>query len=273
MRRRITPKSVFIAPTFSPDKLPACAEGYQSDIMGRCIQIIKIDQEKHLSFLLERLNAQFGDLAPEDEEDVVEENLSTPGPFQLNIPLKHNEETEEEPYYANPDIAIIVAPTNGDYDNAKVKRTDDRSTNKIDDHRRNGPRTDNDDESETTTMSESTTLETTTQSEQTNPTETTLTADETTLTEAYTTTVQDNTESTIPTSTEMMHALFFWDNGDSNSSLKNQTSGANADLPTPNEPEGALIGNRMKLDAASEELITSTSDRNGDNEQTTFKGT
>lgn len=94
--RRITPKSVFIAPTFSPESLPACREGYLPDSMGRCIKIVKINEEARLEFLLEKLNAQFGD----DEE-----------PFQVNIPINGVEEEETE----TQDIAIVVAPTNGNY--------------------------------------------------------------------------------------------------------------------------------------------------------------
>ncbi|KAF5302511.1 hypothetical protein FQR65_LT00883 [Abscondita terminalis] len=110
-RRRITPKSVFIAPTFSPESLPACAEGYRADSMGRCIRIIKLDEEAHLDFLLQKLNAQFGNY--DDDED-SQEDLPTPGPFQLNIPLngasRPTKDAED-----NLDIAIVVAPTNGNF--------------------------------------------------------------------------------------------------------------------------------------------------------------
>uniref|UniRef100_A0A1Y1JT37 Uncharacterized protein n=1 Tax=Photinus pyralis TaxID=7054 RepID=A0A1Y1JT37_PHOPY len=110
-RRRITPKSVFIAPTFSPESLPACAEGYRADSMGRCIRIIKLDQEAHLDFLLQKLNAQFSSY--DDLEEDSQEEVPTPGPFQLNIPLngagiKDSDDDEL-------DIAIVVAPTNGNF--------------------------------------------------------------------------------------------------------------------------------------------------------------
>lgn len=109
-RRRITPKSVFIAPTFSPESLPACAEGYHPDSMGRCIRIIKLDEEAHLDFLLQKLNAQFGSY--DEMEDEMQEEVPTPGPFQLNIPLNEGPKNSEE----NLDIAIVVAPTNGNFD-------------------------------------------------------------------------------------------------------------------------------------------------------------
>ncbi|XP_044252915.1 uncharacterized protein LOC123003924 [Tribolium madens] len=98
LRRRITPKSVFIAPTFSPDSLPACAEGYKSDMMGRCVKIIKINESVHFDFLLQKLNAQFPDY-----EEVFEDN-STHGPLQLNIPLLGDEEKDS-------DVAIVVTPS------------------------------------------------------------------------------------------------------------------------------------------------------------------
>ncbi|KAJ8953561.1 hypothetical protein NQ318_002981 [Aromia moschata] len=105
MRRRITPKSVFIAPTFSPEALPPCAEGYSSDKMGRCIKIIKLDQAAHRKFIIEKLKEKFGPLDYEDEGD---EDAPTPGPFQINIPLAGDgdDDSDEET-----DIAIIVSPT------------------------------------------------------------------------------------------------------------------------------------------------------------------
>lgn len=131
MRRRITPKSIFIAPTFSPEALPECAEGYRADSMGRCIQIIKLDEDAQLDFLLQRLNEKLGDFEDyEDEEEM--ERLPTPGPFQVNIPLDENGDSSG----SDPDIAIVVAPTNGNFDLTKdivkkinVKRTQEAGVN------------------------------------------------------------------------------------------------------------------------------------------------
>ncbi|EFA09015.1 uncharacterized protein LOC656455 [Tribolium castaneum] len=116
LRRRITPKSVFIAPTFSPDSLPACAEGYKSDVMGRCVKIIKINESVHFDFLLQKLNAQFPDY-----EEVVEEN-TTHGPLQLNIPLFGDEDK---------DVAIVVTPS-------KKNHHDTTTTVKVDVKRNGG---------------------------------------------------------------------------------------------------------------------------------------
>lgn len=77
--RRITPKSVFIAPA-----LPACAEGYRADTMGRCVKSVNIDENAHISFLLERLNAMYG--SPQASGNKNDQRKST-GPLQLNIPL------------------------------------------------------------------------------------------------------------------------------------------------------------------------------------------
>ncbi|RLU27180.1 hypothetical protein DMN91_000980 [Ooceraea biroi] len=81
--RRITPKSVFIAPA-----LPACAEGYRADAMGRCVKSVNIDENAHINFLLERLNALYAnqDSASQAATSKNDEKKST-GPLQLNIPL------------------------------------------------------------------------------------------------------------------------------------------------------------------------------------------
>lgn len=113
LRRRITPKSIFITPTFSPDKLQPCADGYESDNMGRCMKIIKIDEDAHLDFLLQKLNAQFGVGMIVD----VDEKLPTPGPIKFEISLGNGggpdttEQVTEEPNGSG-NVAIVVAPSN-----------------------------------------------------------------------------------------------------------------------------------------------------------------
>lgn len=78
--RRITPKSVFIA----PPALPACAEGYHADEMGRCVKSVNIDAIAHTHFILERLNAKFANVQASANKN--DQRKST-GPLQLNIPL------------------------------------------------------------------------------------------------------------------------------------------------------------------------------------------
>lgn len=100
-RKRITPKSVFIAPTFRPESLPECSEGYQSDALGRCIKIIMLNEEAELNFLLQKLNDKFSN----QEIDYDYDDPTTNGPLQVNIPL-NGEKDETE-------VAIVVAPSNG----------------------------------------------------------------------------------------------------------------------------------------------------------------
>ncbi|CAG9824916.1 unnamed protein product [Phaedon cochleariae] len=113
LRRRITPKSVFIAPTFSPESLPACAEGYNSDVMGRCMKIIRIDPDKQYDFLIEKLKEKFSSSFDyEDEEEEEDEVVPTQGPLQLNIPLEINsEDMREEDSEEDTEVALIVSPT------------------------------------------------------------------------------------------------------------------------------------------------------------------
>lgn len=75
--RRITPKSVFIAPV-----LPACAEGYHADKMGRCVKSISINATAHKDFILERLKLMFG-----NSQASKNDPKKSTGPLQLNIPL------------------------------------------------------------------------------------------------------------------------------------------------------------------------------------------
>ncbi|XP_019880854.1 uncharacterized protein LOC109608757 isoform X2 [Aethina tumida] len=122
MRRRITPKSVFIAPTFSPESLPPCADGYASDPMGRCMKIFKVDEDAHLQFLLQKITDKFGNTYSNDYDyEDEDEATSTPGPFQLNIPLGGLETaaSDESKVVAGDDdemdMAIVVAPTNSNF--------------------------------------------------------------------------------------------------------------------------------------------------------------
>uniref|UniRef100_A0A6V7JXY3 Folded gastrulation N-terminal domain-containing protein n=1 Tax=Bracon brevicornis TaxID=1563983 RepID=A0A6V7JXY3_9HYME len=87
--RRITPKSIFIAPSLQA--LPACAEGYQADPMNRCVKNVNINQEAHLDFLIQRLNAKFSNLGNNNKQQSSSSSGSVPtGPLQLdllNIPI------------------------------------------------------------------------------------------------------------------------------------------------------------------------------------------
>lgn len=128
-KHRITAKSVFVAPTFSPQDLPPCAEGYNSDSMGRCIKIIKLREDNQLSFLLSKLNAQFG---PNLDYDTIPEEPNS-APTRVDIPLimdfgdDYGSEFEEEH-----DMAIIVTQTtkasdkNEEDDNSNFDKRDQK---------------------------------------------------------------------------------------------------------------------------------------------------
>ncbi|XP_008543734.1 probable serine/threonine-protein kinase DDB_G0282963 [Microplitis demolitor] len=92
--RRITPKSIFIAPP-----LQTCAEGYQPDSMNRCVKDVNINQEAYFDFLLQRLNAMYGNLGNPQQSDSSSSSSSSSSngslePFQLNIPIIINSNKE-----------------------------------------------------------------------------------------------------------------------------------------------------------------------------------
>lgn len=98
--RRITPKSVFVAPSFNK-----CSDGYRPDNMGRCVKVVKINQAAQWDFLLKQLNSMYGPggngafPVPSGQYRPAAATMTTtttelpvqktdsPGPFQLNIPL------------------------------------------------------------------------------------------------------------------------------------------------------------------------------------------
>lgn len=82
--RRITPKSIFIAPA-----LTECPEGYQDDTMNRCVKDVNIDHQAHMGFLVERLKAIYGNVGkPQASSSSSSSASSIPtGPLQLSIPL------------------------------------------------------------------------------------------------------------------------------------------------------------------------------------------
>ncbi|XP_014243848.1 uncharacterized protein LOC106663493 [Cimex lectularius] len=75
--KRITPKSVFVAPSFSQ---PSCAEGYRQDALGRCVRIVRINEAAQLDFFLQRLNSMH---APPVRQTI----MHNAGPLRLPIPL------------------------------------------------------------------------------------------------------------------------------------------------------------------------------------------
>ncbi|XP_025202531.1 AF4/FMR2 family member 4-like [Melanaphis sacchari] len=97
--RRITPKSVFVAPSFNK-----CSDGYRPDSMGRCVKVVKINQAAQWDFLIKQLNSMYGagtggggfpmlpgasayQPATTTTTEPPSMKTDSPGPFQLNIPL------------------------------------------------------------------------------------------------------------------------------------------------------------------------------------------
>lgn len=103
--RRITPKSVFIA----PGVLPACAEGYHADNMGRCVKSISINATAHKDFLLGRLNNMFNSIS-----NLKNDQKKSTGPLQLNIPLAPDTNPQptkiefEETFLTNQPVALPI---------------------------------------------------------------------------------------------------------------------------------------------------------------------
>ncbi|KAI4494103.1 hypothetical protein M0802_009257 [Mischocyttarus mexicanus] len=81
--RKITPKSIFFAPT-----RVECAEGYRADTMDRCVKDVKIDHEAQFDFLLKRVNAMYFQRVGINAQDQKTKNQKqSSGPLQLSIPL------------------------------------------------------------------------------------------------------------------------------------------------------------------------------------------
>ncbi|XP_063972028.1 dentin sialophosphoprotein-like [Diachasmimorpha longicaudata] len=107
--RKITPKSIFIAPSLQA--LPACAEGYQPDSMNRCVKNVNINHEAHIDFLVQRLNAMYANFGGSKSEAVASSGSAPTGPLQLdllNIPvIVESEEQEEGDDVAPPSTSLF----------------------------------------------------------------------------------------------------------------------------------------------------------------------
>ncbi|XP_012138620.1 uncharacterized protein LOC105662227 [Megachile rotundata] len=101
--RRITPKSVFIAPELP--LLPPCAEGYRADAMGRCVKSVNINPQAHLSFLLERLNDRYGNRGSSSQSSFSNPKKSSER-FQLDIPREETRSSFRFPIIVPPEEKI-----------------------------------------------------------------------------------------------------------------------------------------------------------------------
>lgn len=109
-KRRITPKSVFIAPAFAgTSHLPDCAEGYRPDSMGRCVKLVQLNHAAQLDFLLQRLNAMYAaPVVRHDYEDLTASDSTSTGPLQVSLPIETPPEPEEETE-ESVEVAIVMA--------------------------------------------------------------------------------------------------------------------------------------------------------------------
>lgn len=115
LSRRITPKSVFIAPIINN-----CPQDHRPDLMGRCVKIVRINEHANeaarLSALVQKLNSLYAAQAFKSKEADVTEATSTEnpsstpyvkessgnedvpgdnsGPLQLSIPFKSMNSSE-----------------------------------------------------------------------------------------------------------------------------------------------------------------------------------
>ncbi|KAF7411489.1 hypothetical protein HZH66_000385 [Vespula vulgaris] len=81
--RKITPKSIFFAPTRIE-----CAEGYRADTMDRCVKDVKIDHEAQFDFLLKRVSAMYLQrFGANTQDQKTKDQKHSSGPLQLSIPL------------------------------------------------------------------------------------------------------------------------------------------------------------------------------------------
>lgn len=93
------------------------------------MQVIKLDEDAHLEFILHKLNEKFGSFEVDYSDEESSDDSPTPGPFQVNIPLGDNKDVDN-----SPDVAIVVAPTNtnfmaGDQSGDKTKKNEKKDEN------------------------------------------------------------------------------------------------------------------------------------------------
>ncbi|XP_046404669.1 uncharacterized protein LOC124170025 [Ischnura elegans] len=115
-KAHITPKSVFIAPVIRGGSggIPACAEGYRSDAMGRCHKVVRVNQEAHLNFLLQRLNALYREPSPPSSSSTASQgDAAEKGPLLVTIPLATNPPQNEESEEEGDDVDLVVVVETG----------------------------------------------------------------------------------------------------------------------------------------------------------------
>lgn len=112
--RRITPKSIFIAPLLT-SRTEKCQEGYRFDHLGQCVKVIKAEPKFELELLLKKLSAIYAEknnfeelqeekvVEEEEDEGYDDENISdkfsesSSGPLQFSIPILNEDEKDVKP--------------------------------------------------------------------------------------------------------------------------------------------------------------------------------
>ncbi|XP_014228822.1 flocculation protein FLO11-like isoform X2 [Trichogramma pretiosum] len=99
--RRITPKSIFIAPD-----LVTCPDGYTADQKGVCKpNILKIDEDAQREFFLKRLNTLYGKLSGNNTRRPPGIVMPGTGPFQISIPISMRpEQLQPKPAVTRPAV-------------------------------------------------------------------------------------------------------------------------------------------------------------------------
>lgn len=92
--RKITPKSVFIAPLLS-SRSGKCKEGYRHDHLGNCVKVIQIDPNAQLQALLAKLNAMYAEKKVEEEEEERLPEISNE-PLHFSLPISEVDTTPKE---------------------------------------------------------------------------------------------------------------------------------------------------------------------------------
>ncbi|KAL0279468.1 UNVERIFIED_CONTAM: hypothetical protein PYX00_001017 [Menopon gallinae] len=89
--RKITPKSIFIAPLLT-SRSNKCKEGYRHDHLGSCVKVIKLDHKAQLEMLLKRLSAMYAEKKPEEESL----GQISSGPLHFSLPISGADSTTND---------------------------------------------------------------------------------------------------------------------------------------------------------------------------------
>lgn len=102
-KSKITPKSIFIAPNTLNHAHADCPSGYRVDENGKCIKVVKINQDELLAARISELfkiDINHKKSEPDTYADYYDsDDGKLPGPLQVNLPLAvdfNDDETEEK---------------------------------------------------------------------------------------------------------------------------------------------------------------------------------